>query len=379
MGEYAPHINTPQTAADMNDILEAVGQDDMYYWGFSYGSVLGQTYATLFPERSKRVIIDGVANHFNWYNGSVDESMVDTDSVYDGFISECIRAGPEACPLASRETAETHGQLSKRLMSSIEKLRNDPISVYVNATQYGTVTYSGIWHGAVFPTLYRPPKWSALADNLASLLRGNATPAFLTYAWTDYRAESQSNFVEAHAFVELNHAASGPAHWPQDRVTMLKAAARKLNASMFGETMLERVFLAAKWPVPHGHGFVPARHAKTAHPLLVLSQAHDPITPLASARAANEVFEGSRLVTVLGYGHSSIAVPSLCLARHVRRFLYEGRLPERNEECEVDGNPYFGKGVELRAFEDAEERSIHRAQVELARDLWLRPRRGSRL
>ena len=381
MGEYSSHINTPQTAADMNNILEAVGQDDMYYWGFSYGTVLGQTYATLFPERSKRVIIDGVVNHFDWYNRTADESMTDTDSVYDGFISECVKAGPEACPLASHEVAETKGQLSKRLISTVQKLINDPISVYVNATQYGTLTYSSIWHIAVFSALYRPSNWSTLASNLASLLQGNATPAFLDYAWSDYHDEQESNSGEANAFVELNDALSGPAYWPQDRLTLLRTSAGKLNVSMFSEAALDGVFLTAKWPVPRGYSFAPKHRVKTAHPVLVLSQERDPVTPLRSARVANEVFEGSRLVTVLGYGHCSIAVPSMCLAKHVRGFLYEGKLPEKNEECEVDGNPYFGneEEKELKLFEEAEDRAIHRAQVELARDMWLRPRWGGRI
>lgn len=66
MGEHGLYVNTPQTAADMNSILDAVGQKDMVYWGFSYGTLLGQTYAGLFPERSHRVIIDGVVNQFDW-------------------------------------------------------------------------------------------------------------------------------------------------------------------------------------------------------------------------------------------------------------------------------------------------------------------------
>lgn len=67
VGEHGKYINTPQTAADMNSILDAVGQEDLAYWGFSYGTTLGQTYASLFPERSKRVIIDGVSDLFRWY------------------------------------------------------------------------------------------------------------------------------------------------------------------------------------------------------------------------------------------------------------------------------------------------------------------------
>ena len=379
MGEYGPHINTPQTAADMNDILDALGQEDMYYWGFSYGTLLGQTYATLFPERSKRVIIDGVVNQFDWYGESgQDESMVDTDSVYAGFVDECVKAGPEACALASH--AETKGQLSQKLISSVQKLRDDPLSVYINSTKYGIVDYTDVWYRGVFSSLYKPNLWQGLAHNLASLLSGNATGAFLDYGWEDYK--DQTNMEEANHFVELNDDLAGPEHWPQDRASLLDAIAPVLNHSMFTESDLESLFLRATWTVPRRHSFVPSHHVKTAHPLLVLSSAHDPITPLASAKVANAVFEGSRLVKVDGYGHCSIAVPSVCLARHVRAFLFEGKLPDQNEHCEVDGNPYFGetegtgsKTVRpLKHFDSPEERAIHLAQVQLARDLWFRPR-----
>lgn len=35
MGEHGKYLNTPQTASDMNSILDAIGQEEMYYWGFS--------------------------------------------------------------------------------------------------------------------------------------------------------------------------------------------------------------------------------------------------------------------------------------------------------------------------------------------------------
>lgn len=35
MGDSVLYVNTPQTAADMNSILDAIGQEEMYYWGFS--------------------------------------------------------------------------------------------------------------------------------------------------------------------------------------------------------------------------------------------------------------------------------------------------------------------------------------------------------
>ena len=35
MGEHGKYLNTPQTAADMDFILDALGQTKMFYWGFS--------------------------------------------------------------------------------------------------------------------------------------------------------------------------------------------------------------------------------------------------------------------------------------------------------------------------------------------------------
>ncbi|KAL4989228.1 hypothetical protein BDW68DRAFT_176159 [Aspergillus falconensis] len=66
-----------------------------------YRSLFGQTYATLFPWRPKRVIIDGVVDSFNWYNGVFQsESQLDTDAVLNGFFDECTKAGPENRTLA---------------------------------------------------------------------------------------------------------------------------------------------------------------------------------------------------------------------------------------------------------------------------------------
>ncbi|ROV93694.1 hypothetical protein VPNG_08850 [Cytospora leucostoma] len=128
-------LNTPQTAADMNYILDAIGQKDMFYYGFSYGTILGQTYAIMYHERSKRVIIDGVAN-----------------------LHKCV---------------------------------------YVNNTVYGLLGYTNLLRNAIFASLYNPPKqWYDAADKLAKLLQGNATEAFLAYGREELCADiSEANQI----------------------------------------------------------------------------------------------------------------------------------------------------------------------------------------
>ena len=100
------------------------------------------------------------------------------------------------------------------------------------------------------------------------------------------------------------------------------------------------------------------------------------VLALVSARAAKAAYEGSQIVEVKGYGHCSLAVPSTCLAKHVRGFLYHGTLPSEHTRCDVDG-PYFikpengsAKAAAPRAhFDDPEDQRIHLAQVEIAQDL----------
>lgn len=61
-----------------------------------------------------------------------------------------------------------------------------------------------------------------------------------------------------------------------------------------------------------------------------------------SARSAKLAFEGSQIIEVKGYGHCSIAIPSMCLAKHVRELLYNGTLPSSYTQCGF-GGPYFIK------------------------------------
>ncbi|OQE41370.1 hypothetical protein PENCOP_c005G00233 [Penicillium coprophilum] len=360
MAEYAPYINTPQTAADMNSILDAVGQEDMIYWGFSYGTLLGQTYAGLFPERSKRVVIDGVVDQFAWYEGvGESDELIDTEKVLDGFFDECMKADAGSCALAS--LAKSNEELSEIVLSAMDKLRHQPIDVYINNTVYGILTYEKVWYNGVFAALYKPPLWSSLAQNLYSLVQGNATPAFLAYNIGDELND------ESNEFVTLNDGRTGPAYWPQGKDSLLAQITPWLNQSLFSNSFLTSFYQKQQWKVPRTHPYLPRQGVKTAHPLLIMSTTYDPICPLVSARVANEAFAGSRVVEVEGYGHCSVAVASVCAAKHLRAFLYEGKLPDGYTRCKVDSAYFVSPGenghmATQTNFEDVEDRNIYLAQ-----------------
>lgn len=336
-GEHGLYVNSPQTAADLNSILDAVGQRDMFYWGFSYGTIIGQTYATLFPERAKRVIIDGVTNQFDWYESLLDwEAMADTERVLDGFHAECIKAGPDNCALSS--LANSKDTLSALVDEQLEQLKREPMAVYVNNTIHGLLTYERLWLDGVFPALYDPHSWYSLANNLAALLKGNATLAYIAHGQRKrWKLEGDAN-----RFVLLNDGPSGPEYWRQDRQSLVEELAPLMEQSSFSPAELPIYYAKQQWLYPRAHSYKPRKKVKTAEPLLILSTTFDPICPLKSAQSASEVFVGSKLVEVQGYGHCSMAVTSMCARRYVRDFLVEGKLPGKHALCKVDSQ-YFIK------------------------------------
>lgn len=141
----------------------------------------------MFPDRVGRLIIDGVSNLDEWYNSFFfEESLIDADNVYAGFVEECFKA-KDNCPLNSiRDTPfESAASLKSYIDDFLLKLEEEPIPVYLNNSNYGAVTREGVVLNGIFPSLYKPfPTWPALAKNFAELLKGNAAPAFQAYSDT---------------------------------------------------------------------------------------------------------------------------------------------------------------------------------------------------
>lgn len=83
----------------------------------------------------------------------------------------------------------------------------------------------------------------------------------------------------------------------------------------------------------------------------------------------NMQFVDSRLVEVKGYGHCSLAIPSKCMAQHIRSFLYNGTLPEtQHTQCERDGEYFPSSSGFVESAGTSEDMDLYRAQVQLASD-----------
>lgn len=130
--DHAKYASTVATAQDLLNYVEkeAVSRGEkaeeaqLWYWGLSYGTVLGATYASLFPDRIGRLILDGVVDSQTYYRGKFG-GLGQSDEAVLSFAKDCQSAGKEKCSFYSA-TAE---EIATRMRAVLENLRNDPVPV----------------------------------------------------------------------------------------------------------------------------------------------------------------------------------------------------------------------------------------------------------
>lgn len=96
------------------------------YWGVSYGTVLGNTLASMFPGRMGRVLLDGVDNAQDYYSGKWETNLLDTEKIVDYFYDTCFD-GAGNCPLW-REGDTSGGDIKERIDELISKADANPLS-----------------------------------------------------------------------------------------------------------------------------------------------------------------------------------------------------------------------------------------------------------
>jgi pimeloyl-ACP methyl ester carboxylesterase len=155
------------------------GDEKLQYWGFSYGTLLGQTFAAMFPNRVSRMVLDGVGDSSDYYNTAWMLGLNDTDKIMAKFFEYCSATGPEKCALNIDNA--TSSDIQKSVDSLISSLHENPIAVPGNGTRGSEIiTYSDVMLMIRY-LIYRPlDKFPEMAHLLADVVHGNGS-AFAEY------------------------------------------------------------------------------------------------------------------------------------------------------------------------------------------------------
>ncbi|KAI0702271.1 Alpha/Beta hydrolase protein [Cytidiella melzeri] len=344
----AQYASTASVARDMLEIMKAHGRDKLQYWGFSYGSVLGATFAAMFPDNVGRLVIDGVMDTKSYYDTLWHKNLVDTDTGLSMFFEACVEAGPRQCGLYESSAY----QVKSRYDSLMDNLLHRPVAVssinqwHSSALDYGIIDYS-IVKAVIFRFLYSPymlsPGMPSFASQLSFLLseieQGNGLPMwnvlksglpYFTCSCTPNAPKPTLRHPDA-----LWTYMCGDGEVVEDTAEEYAEYLAHLNSS-FADMWALRGH-CSNWKVRPRYRFTGPYGGNTSFPLLIIGNTADPVTPLASAHAVARDFNGSSVVlTQNSAGHCSLAAPSLCTAKAIGEYFREGKLPEPGTVCEIE-------------------------------------------
>lgn len=166
-------ISTPSVARDLLHLTQKLHQGGLRYWGFSYGTFLGLTFASLYPDSVERMVLDGNVDAEEYSSGNGTHYLMDTDKVMSGFYNLCFKSGPKRCPFYSKSPSEIEIRLNKLL----EFVRKYPVIVPGATTgdRPDLVTYSTV-RRVIASSLYRPiSMFPLLASALLALESGDGS------------------------------------------------------------------------------------------------------------------------------------------------------------------------------------------------------------
>ncbi|GGU24762.1 alpha/beta hydrolase [Lentzea flava] len=307
----ARHMSTADVARDMDLLRRAVGDRKISYLGFSYGSFLGATYANLFPNNIRALVVDGVLNPELWSSGrQVESDRIATKEEFREFLRTCDEAkcvfGPNS---------------EKRWNALLTSVRAKPIQLGDEVYTYDAVI------GAAIGAMYNPRDWPAAADLFDKL--SDASTSLSVAAEPDYDNGFDAYNGNVCADIELPHA------FEAYRATARYAAA----GSEFGPAWWWGNAACANWPVNHDRFTGPWR-TRTNAPVLVVGNHFDGVTDFRGAQAVNRQLAGSRLLAYAGWGHTAYGL-SKCATDHTNAYLLNGTLPPVGTVCPANPNPFL--------------------------------------
>lgn len=340
--DIGPYINTPFVARDMLEIVDALGEEQLQYWGISYGTILGQVFAGMFPNRVGRVLLDSTLPFDDYLSGHWTTVTRDTERTLVNFFTQCVNAGPQLCTIANFTGPDaTAEDLHKAYADVFQELLDDPVFLpddYVSDPWYqpGGNTVHRLLKDITLGLLYFPRGFGTLSLVIDIALRRDWEQAFETISGLLNSTTPEIPWnIGLNAFHGIT-CGDGlfRADKPEDMYSWIQAQAA---VGTFADGLEPQIWPCAQWKFTAKEHYTGPWHAiNTSYPILFVNSNHDPITPLSGAYEVSANFPGSRLVVQNGHGHSVMGHPSACTKKVIADYFINGTLPDVGKVCQTD-------------------------------------------
>lgn len=305
-GDLLPYVGTANVARDMEQLRKALGDEQLTYIGFSYGTALGAVYANLFPDSVRALVLDGSvdpdAGRYN-IDGTSAGSFSDPFYGVQDFAGT-LDVFHDLCD-ASRLCVA--GPRSRMLLQELGDTVEDAATDYFD--EWDEVVTQQQVSGIVAAAMYNTDLWVPLAVALADAAEGDASAlaALGSFLEAGYprAADSHDNLLEANRAVYCADFAGRSGRFAVDRCRGWPESAEPLP------TITE---------------------VDVAHPIVVIGTDGDPATPGFLAPQMAEALGDAVSVRWEGAGHTAF-LHSECVDRIVIDYLIALEVPGKRTQC----------------------------------------------
>jgi len=312
-GWLLPYMTTENIARDMDSIRAALGQQKISYFAYSYGTYIGQVYATLFPHRVHRMVLDSTVDPTGaWWTDNIQQ-----DYAFQGRI-EAFYAWVARYNRVYR-LGSTAAQVSQNWYRARADLNAHPIPGPSGRPLIGPDE----WDDTFLIGGYDNGFWPGLAAAFASYLNGGSTGALVS----QYK---QVGVQDENEFAVYNAVECADVNWPRSWATWNSATKAVYKTAPF-EAWDNAWFNAACafWPVKGPAKPLQIKGAGLPG-ILMLQGTLDAATPYAGAQVAHRLLPSARMVVVEGggnHGQSLTAPSNACVDNYLNQYLATGALP----------------------------------------------------
>ena len=321
-GPLLAHVSTRDAARDMDVLRAALGEEKLTYLGASYGTLLGSTYAELFPAQVGRMVLDGAVPP----DLTPEESNLGQAEGFErasrAWAAYCVEEGD--CPLGDSVDAVMQG-----LRTFLTSVDESPLPrTGDNAVPRLTEGWASI---GIAIALYDQGSWQFLVDAMRDAVGGDGTSLMQLadqYAHRNPGGQYSDNIMEVIYAVNCLDKAETADLAERRRL----AEASRAQAPTWGPYLMWSSLPCGFWPVkPTG-----APHkisAAGAAPIVVIGTTRDPATPYQwSVRLRDQLADAS-LITFDGDGHTAYTRSNKCVDGAVDAYFLEGTVPKDGLRC----------------------------------------------
>ncbi len=318
---FLASLGTATTARDMDVVRDALGESQINYLGFSYGTEIGAAYAEAYPDRIRAMVLDGAVDPSLDPIDANLRQLAGFQTAFEDYAADCAQLA--GCPLGNDPT-----QAVNRYHQLIDPLAAQP----ARTSDPRGLSYQDAITGTV-DALYSRQYWKFLTSGLLGLQRGT-DPGDLLLLADDYLKRSPSGHYQnsQDAFYAIR-CVNAP--FPTDPAVWAAADQRARQAAPFlsygSFTGFAPRDVCAMWPTPA---------VSTPHPavspgpgkVVVVSTTHDPATPYQAGVDLAKQMDAS-LITFDGTQHTVVFNGDACVDSAVVAFLVDGAQPPAGLRC----------------------------------------------